>query len=271
MIAVYNPSKDILFSPMADGPIQYTGSISSSSEGGGGQAAEIHVLSKYGRDFSIVAVPYAFKLFMQELTSMNVQMRLITADNIEQLTKQGDRRINDKQFNLNSITPTKEEDIFERLKRENEEFDEQKNKNITNVKVNENAFIVEPELLSKEEKIQILNMPPIKIEQFINSHKVTDLTPAQKNILKQIIERSKFYSRLESEVGDDELYKTILKDEIDRMFEPTNSELAMLAEYNKLNQNRTQALSQGQSQPQSQAQNQSFVVNKVGSNKNEAN
>ena len=43
-------------------------------------------VSKYGRDFSIVGVPYAFKLLMQELQAMNIQMRLITDKNIDQLT-----------------------------------------------------------------------------------------------------------------------------------------------------------------------------------------
>lgn len=84
MIAVYNPSKDILFSPMADGPIQYMGAISSSSGSEG-----VHVLSKYGRDFSIVAVPYAFKLFMQELMSINIRMCIITEDNISQIENMG--------------------------------------------------------------------------------------------------------------------------------------------------------------------------------------
>jgi DNA-directed RNA polymerase II subunit RPB2 len=259
-LAIYNKETDHFYSPLADGPIQYD-IIDKSTY-------TPNLVTKYGKEFSIVEIPYSFKLFMQELTSMNVQMRLITADNIEQLTKQGDRRINDRQFNQisNSVSP-KEEDIFARLKRENEEIAELENQKFTNIKPNENAFIVEPELLTKEEKIQILNMPPIKIEQFINSHKVTDLTPAQRNVLKQIIERSKFYSRLETEVGDDELYKTILRDEIDRMFEPTNSELAMLANMNKLNQSRNQ----GQNQGQNQLQNQSFLVNKVGSNQNGSN
>ena len=31
-------------------------------------------ISKFGRNFSIIRVPYAFKLLMQELTTMNVQI-----------------------------------------------------------------------------------------------------------------------------------------------------------------------------------------------------
>ena len=77
MIAIYNPNKNILFSPMADGPIKYTGG--SISEG------QIQQFSKFGRDFSIVAIPYSFKLFMQELFAMNIRMSLITEDNISQI------------------------------------------------------------------------------------------------------------------------------------------------------------------------------------------
>ena len=84
MIAIYNPNKNILFSPMADGPVKYTGSISDGlSEG------QLHSITKYGRDFSIVAIPYSFKLFMQELLAMNIRMSLITEDNISQIENMG--------------------------------------------------------------------------------------------------------------------------------------------------------------------------------------
>ena len=43
-------------------------------------------ITKYGKSFSIVNVSNAFKLLMQELQAMNVQMRIITEDNIDQLT-----------------------------------------------------------------------------------------------------------------------------------------------------------------------------------------
>ena len=42
-------------------------------------------INKHGRTFSIVNIPYAFKLLMQELQAMNVQMRIITEDNVDQL------------------------------------------------------------------------------------------------------------------------------------------------------------------------------------------
>jgi DNA-directed RNA polymerase II subunit RPB2 len=80
MLAIYNPYKNLLFSPMADGPVKYAGSITDGlSEG------QLHPISKFGREFSIVAVPYSFKLFMQELLAMNIRMSLITEDNISQI------------------------------------------------------------------------------------------------------------------------------------------------------------------------------------------
>jgi hypothetical protein len=42
-------------------------------------------ISRFGRSFSILRVPYAFKLLIQELQVMNVQMRIITEENVDQL------------------------------------------------------------------------------------------------------------------------------------------------------------------------------------------
>jgi len=80
-IAIYNESKNLFLSPQADGPIQFTGAI--------GEELNIQTVSKYGREFSIVRVPYSFKLLMQELLTMNVQMRIITEENIDQMTTMG--------------------------------------------------------------------------------------------------------------------------------------------------------------------------------------
>jgi hypothetical protein len=78
MLAICNPSKNIFMSPMADGPIKYVGSIE-------GKNMNIENITKYGRDFSIVAVPYSLKLLLQELQTINIQMRIITEDNIKQM------------------------------------------------------------------------------------------------------------------------------------------------------------------------------------------
>ena len=77
-IAIYNENLNLFLSPMADGPIKYNGTL--------GDNLNIDYVSKYGRSFSIVRVPYAFKLLMQELQAMNIQMRIITEENIDQLT-----------------------------------------------------------------------------------------------------------------------------------------------------------------------------------------
>ena len=77
-IAIFNESKNLFLSPMADGPIKFSGTIDDN--------LNIENISKHGRQFSVIRVPYAFKLLMQELLTMNVQMRVITEDNIDQLT-----------------------------------------------------------------------------------------------------------------------------------------------------------------------------------------
>jgi hypothetical protein len=77
MMAIYNPAKNIFMSPMADGPIKYTGALD-------GKDMNIENVTKFGRNFSVVAVPYSFKLLLQELQTVNIQMRIITEDNIQQ-------------------------------------------------------------------------------------------------------------------------------------------------------------------------------------------
>jgi DNA-directed RNA polymerase II subunit RPB2 len=76
-IAIYNESRNLFLSPYADGPIKFNFNPDGSQS--------IMNLSRFGRSFSILKVPYAFKLLIQELQVMNVQMRIITEDNIDQL------------------------------------------------------------------------------------------------------------------------------------------------------------------------------------------
>ena len=77
MIAVYNPSKNIFLSPQADGPLAFhtnpDGNLS------------IKTISKFGRSFSLIRIPYSFKLLVQELNTMNIALRIITDENINQL------------------------------------------------------------------------------------------------------------------------------------------------------------------------------------------
>jgi len=78
MMAIYNPDKKLFISPMVDGPVKFSGSID-------GNNMNIINVTKHGRDFSIIDVPYSFKLLLQELNTMNMQMRIITDDNIDQM------------------------------------------------------------------------------------------------------------------------------------------------------------------------------------------
>lgn len=78
MLAIYNPSKNLFMSPMADGPIQFVGSLD-------GKEMYIENVTKYGRNFSVVSIPYTMKLLIQELQCANIQVRIITEDNLPQL------------------------------------------------------------------------------------------------------------------------------------------------------------------------------------------
>jgi DNA-directed RNA polymerase II subunit RPB2 len=76
-IAIYNPSQNLFLSPAVDGPLKFNTNVE------GNQILD--VFSKYGRSFSLLRIPYAFKLLIQELQVMNIQMRIITEENIDQL------------------------------------------------------------------------------------------------------------------------------------------------------------------------------------------
>ena len=77
MTAIYNEAYNLFLSPIADGPVKFAGTV----EGG----LNVVNVSRYGRSFSVIRIPYAFKLLLQELATMNIQLRLITADNIDHL------------------------------------------------------------------------------------------------------------------------------------------------------------------------------------------
>jgi hypothetical protein len=78
MISIYNPSKKLFMSPMMDGPIKYTGSLENDN-------MRIEHITQFGRSFSIISIPYSFKLLVQELQTINIQLRIVTEDNIDQV------------------------------------------------------------------------------------------------------------------------------------------------------------------------------------------
>ena len=76
-IAIYNGSRNIFLSPHSDGPIEFNINPD--------ESMNIKNISRFGRSFSILRIPYSFKLLMQELEAMNVKMRIITDENVDQL------------------------------------------------------------------------------------------------------------------------------------------------------------------------------------------
>jgi len=78
MLSIYNPNKNLFMSPMADGPIKFVGSLD-------GKNMNIENVTKFGRNFSVISIPYSMKLLIQELQCANIQMRIITEDNLPQL------------------------------------------------------------------------------------------------------------------------------------------------------------------------------------------
>jgi DNA-directed RNA polymerase II subunit RPB2 len=76
-VSIYNKNKNLFLSPFADGPIHFYNTVDGK--------LNISNVSKFGRSFSILRIPYALKLLIQELQVMNIQMRIITDDNVDQL------------------------------------------------------------------------------------------------------------------------------------------------------------------------------------------
>ena len=77
MIAVYNQNKNIFLSPAADGPIKFHTTLDGKMN--------LEMTTRFGRSFSLVHIPYSLKLLIQELQTMNVQMRIITEENVDKL------------------------------------------------------------------------------------------------------------------------------------------------------------------------------------------
>jgi len=76
-ISIYNEFRNVFLSPFADGPIKFSTNLDGT--------LNIQNISRFGRTFSILRIPYAFKLLIQELQCMNIQMRIITDDNVDNL------------------------------------------------------------------------------------------------------------------------------------------------------------------------------------------
>jgi DNA-directed RNA polymerase II subunit RPB2 len=76
-IAVYNSSINLFLSPFSDGPLHFDKDVNDNFR--------LKTISRYGRSFSILKIPYSLKLIIQESQAMNVQMRIITDSNVNKL------------------------------------------------------------------------------------------------------------------------------------------------------------------------------------------
>jgi len=95
MTAIYHPAKDLFMSPMADGPIQFTSAMNDAAtniETG----MNVVKITRFGRSFSVICIPYSLKLLIQELQCANVQMRIITEDNIRHFDDLGFQKETEK-------------------------------------------------------------------------------------------------------------------------------------------------------------------------------
>jgi len=70
LLAVYNEYTNLQISPSLDGMVF--------------ESDTLLTVPKHKKSFSVLNVPYSFKLFLHELATMNVQARLITADTVDQ-------------------------------------------------------------------------------------------------------------------------------------------------------------------------------------------
>ena len=106
-IAIYNEVKNLFLSPFADGPVKFH----TNPDG----TMNVQNISKFGRSFSLVRIPYSFKLLIQELQTMNIQMRIITDENIDQMLSLSYSNNIDKLLNNTYSDNVFEEEDFAKL------------------------------------------------------------------------------------------------------------------------------------------------------------
>ena len=102
LVAIYNPSNGLMLSPNIDGPLKFVKDVNSDE-------MNITNIIKFGRNFSIIDIPYSFKLMIQELQCMGVQLRVMTDKNVDKLNMLS---ISDNIINL-----TKRMDVYTELKK----------------------------------------------------------------------------------------------------------------------------------------------------------
>jgi hypothetical protein len=122
MIAAYNEDTDIYYSLLSDGPMEFTNITKFD--------CDMIQKTKFGRDFSIVRIPYTFKLLIQELGACNIQIRVITQDNINNIEDLSYSKNINKLLDIDNNVPM--ENVLNHIINENNK------KN--NARVNDNKF-----------------------------------------------------------------------------------------------------------------------------------
>jgi len=125
-IAIYNKSQNLFLSPMVDGPIKFNETIDNN--------LNIQNISRFGRNFSILRIPYALKLLIQELQTMNIQLKIITDKNIDQLKSMG------YSDNISKLQPPdehveKDKEINYSIRKELRKRQEQANSSVGNIDI----------------------------------------------------------------------------------------------------------------------------------------
>jgi hypothetical protein len=123
-IAIYNEVKNLFLSPFADGPINFH----TNPDG----TMNVKNISKFGRSFSLLRIPYSFKLLIQELQTMNIQMRIITDENVDQLLSLSYSNNIGKLLKTTDITSSQDENLALKI-------------NITNLKTEIKNALTKPE------------------------------------------------------------------------------------------------------------------------------
>jgi DNA-directed RNA polymerase II subunit RPB2 len=108
-IAVYNPELNLMMSPHADGPLRFNITAD-------GRDPTLDRMTRFGRSFSVVRVPFAFKLLLQELQAMNVHMKIITAGNVNNLLTMN------YSDNINKLMRNDDGDLNNLMKQVNDEL-----------------------------------------------------------------------------------------------------------------------------------------------------
>ena len=151
-IAIYNPDKNLFLSPMSDGPLKFN----RSPEG----EPILDVFSRFGRSFSLLRVPYALKLLIQELQVLNIQMRIITEENVDQLLN-----LSYQSKNLNKLINVADND-FKNIDELTRHYKKQLEEKVRNTSKNDQKnFNKKIELDDAIQNVELQEFEGIDIEQ----------------------------------------------------------------------------------------------------------